>query len=96
MTAAAVPNPEAARALTALIDAVADAVADRVTATVLAHMDAPRLPPATLRLEDAADYLQMSVSTLRRLIDDGKLEPVRIGRVVTIPRERLDALLRVA
>ncbi len=89
-------DAEAAHAMAAIIDALADAVADRVTATVLARMDAPRIPPAAFRLPEAADYLGVSINHVRRLIDAGVIVPVRLGSRVTIPRERLDALLRVA
>lgn len=91
-----VTDREAANAMTAVLDALAGSVADKVTAAVLARLDAPRVPPAAFRLPDAADYLAVSLATLRRLIDRGDIEPVRLGSRVTIPRERLDALLRSA
>lgn len=85
-----------ARAWATLVDALAAAVADRVAEQVITHMGQPRVAPAALRLEDAADYLGVSLNHVRRLIDRGQLEAVRLGGRVLIPRERLDALLRAA
>jgi excisionase family DNA binding protein len=46
-----------------------------------------------LTLKEAADYSTLSVSTLRRFIDDGTLPASRLGlRRIVIARTDLDAL----
>jgi excisionase family DNA binding protein len=53
----------------------------------------PAIRPAALRVEQAAQYLSVSVSTIRRLIGQRELEARRIGTVVLIPVRSLDRLL---
>ena len=55
--------------------------------------------PATLvrrclRISIVAEELDVSVSTVRRLIADGKLVSIRIGSTVRVTEASLDALLR--
>jgi excisionase family DNA binding protein len=53
----------------------------------------PTIRPAALRVPEAAQYLSVSVSTIRRLIRQGELEVRRIGSVLLVPTRSLDALL---
>jgi excisionase family DNA binding protein len=54
---------------------------------------APVVQPAAYRIEQAAEYLNVSVSTVRRLIRDRKLEAVAIGTVKLVTLKALDRLL---
>lgn len=49
-----------------------------------------------LKLEDVADRLQVSLSTVRRLIRDGKLQTVRIGRALRVRPQDLEVYIRQA
>lgn len=46
-----------------------------------------------LKVTDVAERLSVSVTTVRRLIDKGKLQTVRIGRSVRIRPEDLEAYI---
>jgi len=47
-----------------------------------------------LTIEETADYLRVSVSTVRRMLNDGRLKGVNIGRQWRIPKEALAELTR--
>ena len=47
-----------------------------------------------LTIEETADYLRVSVSTVRRMLNDGRLKGVNIGRQWRIPKEALAELIR--
>lgn len=49
--------------------------------------------PAALRVEDAARLLDCNPDTVRKLIRNGALASVRVGRLLRIPRHSLVALL---
>jgi excisionase family DNA binding protein len=49
--------------------------------------------PAAYRIEDAARYLSVSVSTVRRLIRDRKLVAINIGTVKLVSIKALDRIL---
>ena len=51
-----------------------------------------------LRPDEVAEYFSLSVRTVYGWIDMGKLDAVRVGpfRVLRIPRENLDKLIRVS
>jgi excisionase family DNA binding protein len=53
----------------------------------------PVIKPAAMRPEQAAMYLAISTSTLRRLIIKGDVEKRRIGSAVVILTRSLDAFL---
>jgi excisionase family DNA binding protein len=53
----------------------------------------PPVMPAALRLDDAARYLSISPSLLRKLVKQGKLQTVAIGACRVIKVSSLDALL---
>lgn len=44
-----------------------------------------------LTLDEVADLLRVSTRTVRRLIADGHLRPVRIGRRTLVTRRELEA-----
>lgn len=46
-----------------------------------------------LKRQEAASLLGISVDTLARLIDNGELRVIRIGRSVLVPRGELDSLV---
>jgi excisionase family DNA binding protein len=46
-----------------------------------------------LTLDDVCDRLQVSDATIRRLVRDGDLKVVRIGRAVRVRPEDLDAFI---
>jgi len=45
-----------------------------------------------LTIEQTADYLQVSVSTVRRMVRDGRLRSVSLGRLRRVPASALEAL----
>ena len=47
-----------------------------------------------LRIDEAAEVLQVSDSTMRRLVRDGDLRVVRIGRALRVRPEDLDDFIR--
>ena len=47
-----------------------------------------------LSLEEVAYRLNVSVQTVRRLIDSGQLKGVKVGRQWRVRREDLDAYIR--
>ena len=50
--------------------------------------------PELLTIDETAEFLRVSDKTVRRMIDDGRLEAVAIGRQWRIPRETLAELIR--
>ena len=51
-------------------------------------------PTRCLRIAAVAEILDLSVSSVRRLIRDGRLDAVRIGASVRVTESSLDALLK--
>ncbi len=49
-----------------------------------------------LTIEQTADYLQVSVSTVRRMVRDGRLRSVSLGRLRRVPASALEELTRPA
>lgn len=49
--------------------------------------------PALLTVGEVARSLRVSRMTIYRLVEDGHLESVRIGRVIRIPETAVDAYL---
>ncbi len=47
-----------------------------------------------LSIEETADYLGVSITTVRRMLTDGRLRGSRLGRVWRIPREAVQELVR--
>jgi excisionase family DNA binding protein len=56
--------------------------------------DTPTQADRLLRLDEAAEALQVSDSTIRRLVRDKELKVVRIGRAVRVRPEDLEAFIR--
>jgi excisionase family DNA binding protein len=54
----------------------------------------PAADKQLLTLEDACERLQVSEATIRRLVKDGELRVVRIGRAIRVRPEDLDAFIR--
>lgn len=52
--------------------------------------------PELLTVEEVAGYLRVSYKTVRRMIGDGRLTGVNLGRSWRIPRQALAALLEQA
>jgi excisionase family DNA binding protein len=50
--------------------------------------------PELLTIDETAEFLRVSDKTVRRMIDDGRLKAVAIGRQWRIPREALAELTR--
>ena len=46
-----------------------------------------------LTIEQTAEYLQVSVSTVRRMVRDGRLRSVSLGRLRRVPRSALKELI---
>lgn len=46
--------------------------------------------PRWLTIQQAADYLQIHPTTVRRAIHKGRLEAAKLGRIYRIRRESLD------
>jgi excisionase family DNA binding protein len=56
--------------------------------------DHTEMPSIVLDMTEAADSLRVSRSTLKRLIGEGKLGTVRIGRRVLLKRSALEAFVQ--
>jgi excisionase family DNA binding protein len=46
-----------------------------------------------LTKKQVCEVTSMSLSSINRIIDSGKMRPVRIGRAVRIPSEELESFL---
>jgi len=68
--------------------------------SMVAHQEDDQGAPAAtrrnqcLRIASVADVLDISVSSIRRLIRDGKLAAVYIGTSLRVPEQSLEALLK--
>jgi len=51
------------------------------------------MTPVLLELEDVADAMQVSASTVKRLIGSGKLRAVKVERATRVHRDDLAAYL---
>lgn len=49
--------------------------------------------PGLLSVRQVADQLGVHPETIRRLIHDGRIEAVRVGRVLRVPGSSLDGFL---
>jgi excisionase family DNA binding protein len=49
--------------------------------------------PDLVSVRDVADQLGVHPETIRRLIHDGRLDAVRVGRVLRVHREAVDSFL---
>jgi excisionase family DNA binding protein len=49
--------------------------------------------PDLVSVRDVADQLGVHPETIRRLIHDGRLDAVRVGRVLRVHREAVDRFL---
>jgi excisionase family DNA binding protein len=59
----------------------------------LSRLPEGTIQPAALRIEQAAQYLNVSVSTVRRLIRNGRLPSVSLGTVKLVTVRNCDRLL---
>jgi excisionase family DNA binding protein len=50
--------------------------------------------PDMLTIQQVAEYLQISDSTVRRMLKDGRLRGTNLGAVWRIPRESVEELIR--
>ena len=57
----------------------------------LSHSVSPKA--ALLRVDEAAAILKVSSKTVRRLLAQGDLKAVRVGRLVRIPSSEIDRLI---
>lgn len=51
------------------------------------------LQPITLSIPEAAAYVRISPSSLRRAVERGEIPHIKIGARVLIPKAALDALV---
>lgn len=49
--------------------------------------------PELMTIQQVADYLRVSVSTVRRMLADGRLRGVNLGRAWRIPKESVAELI---
>jgi excisionase family DNA binding protein len=54
---------------------------------------AEQQPDSLVSVRDVADQLGVHPETIRRLIHDGRLDAVRVGRVLRVHREAVDRFL---
>jgi excisionase family DNA binding protein len=54
---------------------------------------ADQQPDSLVSVRDVADQLGVHPETIRRLIHDGRLDAVRVGRVLRVHREAVDRFL---
>lgn len=45
-------------------------------------------------IEEAAQILKVSTATIRRMINDGDIQVIRVRGQIRIPKEELDRILR--
>ena len=69
---------------------------ERETREVASMNQKSEILPAALRIEAAAKYVSLGRTSIYRLIEEGRLRPVKVGAATLIPRAQLDALLGVA
>ncbi len=50
------------------------------------------MEPLAVDVSEAARLLSVSVFTIRRMLRDGRLQPIHIGRRVLVPLESLQSL----
>jgi excisionase family DNA binding protein len=56
-------------------------------------MSATAAAPATMSVEEAARYLGISRNYAYRMVGEGVIPSVRIGKRILVPRERLREML---
>jgi excisionase family DNA binding protein len=61
---------------------------DRIVATV-----DPSIQPGLFSVREVADRLGVHPETIRRLIHDGRLEAIRVGRVLRVEARSLEGFL---
>ena len=49
--------------------------------------------PELMTIKQVAEYLQGSISTVRRMLTDGRLHGIKVGRGWRIPRESVAQLI---
>jgi excisionase family DNA binding protein len=54
---------------------------------------APNEPESLVSVRDVADQLGVHPETIRRLIHDGRLDAVRVGRVLRVHRDAVERFL---
>jgi excisionase family DNA binding protein len=50
--------------------------------------------PELLTIDETAEFLRVSDKTVRRMLNDGRLKGVNIGRQWRIPREALEEIIQ--
>ncbi len=58
------------------------------------YMESYKTPPRWLKVSEVADKLNVSESSVRRLLDSGELEGVKIGGSVRVDGEDVDRYLK--
>ena len=66
-------------------------VAERVTTKVQAELEPPQ--PRYYTRQETADLLHITLPTLQRLTDDGRLQAHRAGRRVLYRADRIDEMI---
>jgi excisionase family DNA binding protein len=67
---------------------------DQVLAVVREQLAAATRPtPRSYTIDDAAEVLDLSSRTVRRLVDSSELRSVRVGTRVLIPADAIDSYL---
>jgi excisionase family DNA binding protein len=57
------------------------------------RVSSPDGDPGLVSVREVADQLGVHPETIRRLIHDGRLDAVRVGRVLRVHREAVDSFL---
>lgn len=55
--------------------------------------DTPKEAAVLLTTDQVIEMLQVSRSTLYELIDQGRLRPVKLGRIVRYPRSNIESMI---
>lgn len=53
----------------------------------------PKIPPVALAVEDAAEALHIGQNTMRKLLDDGQIKGIQIGRCWIVPVAELHSFV---
>jgi excisionase family DNA binding protein len=56
-------------------------------------VSSPEQPDSLVSVREVADQLGVHPETIRRLIHDGRLDAVRVGRVLRVHREAVEKFL---
>lgn len=61
----------------------------RTVTRVVEEAAPPRIPPVAVGVQDGAEALHIGINTMRKLLDEGKVKGIKVGRIWVIPVSEL-------